>query len=81
MSDTTELRIGELIVRIDRLLCVGFGDCMNELPTPFEFDDDGIAEFTSDAGELRREYVLTACDVCPVDALTVLDANGDQLVP
>lgn len=81
LSDTTELRIGELTVLIDRLLCVGFGDCMDELPTPFEFDDEGIAIFTADAGELPRDYVLTACDVCPVDALTVLDANGDQLVP
>lgn len=81
MSDLDEKRIGDLTVRIDRLLCVGFGDCMNELPTPFEFDDEGIAVFTENATEIDRAYVLTACDVCPVDALTVLDDGGNQLIP
>ena len=41
------------------------------------------------AGELAMAYVIAApcvadyscLDVCPVDALTVLDAEGNQVVP
>jgi hypothetical protein len=27
-----------------------------------------------------RERILRACDICPVDALSVFDAEGNQLV-
>jgi hypothetical protein len=30
---------------VDRLLCVGFGDCMDVAPDVFEFDDEGICAF------------------------------------
>lgn len=31
--------------------------------------------------DIERERLIDACDVCPVDALIVTDANGKQLVP
>ncbi|HSM07622.1 MAG TPA: ferredoxin [Gemmatimonadota bacterium] len=73
-------RVGDLTVTIDRLLCVGFGDCIDEAPEAFEFDDEGIAVLTT-PGEAERERLLKACEVCPVDAITVTDADGHQLVP
>jgi len=30
---------------------------------------------------VERERLLRACDACPVDAITVWDAEGRQLVP
>jgi ferredoxin len=30
---------------------------------------------------VSREKLLEACDACPVDAITVWDADGRQLVP
>lgn len=77
----TERLVGGLVVRIDRLLCVGFGDCIEAAPGLFEFDDEGIVAFREDHAEIVRERVLTACDVCPVDALSVHDDAGRQLVP
>lgn len=73
-------RVGDLTVTIDRLLCVGFGDCIDEAPEAFEFDDEGIAILTS-PGEVERDRLLRACEICPVDAITVTDADGRQLVP
>lgn len=73
-------RVGDLTVTIDRLLCVGFGDCIDEAPEAFEFDDEGIAILTS-PGEVERERLLRACEVCPVDAITVTDDAGRRLVP
>lgn len=81
MDGTEERKIGELTVRIDRLLCVGFGDCIDEAPEAFEFDDEGIAVFAENAEATDRERLLEACEICPVDALTVLDGEGKQLVP
>ncbi len=81
MIASVERRIGDLTVRIDRLLCVGFADCLDEAPEVFILDEEGIAGFTSDAGTTDREQLLKACEACPVEALTVLDAEGRQIVP
>lgn len=81
MSDFEERTIGDLTIRIDRLLCVGFGDCIELAPEAFEFDGEGIATLKEGVNGDRREELLAACESCPVDALVVLDAEGEQLVP
>lgn len=80
MSDFDERQIGDLRVRIDRTLCVGFGDCITEAPEAFVLDDSGTAVFVNpDAAP--RERLLRACDACPVDAITVWNTEGAQIVP
>jgi ferredoxin len=81
LSQIDERRLGELTLRIDRHLCVGFGDCIDVAPDVFELDDEGIAVLRDESGEATRELLIAACRSCPVDALTVLDAAGAQLAP
>lgn len=81
MSDVVERRIGDLTVRIDRHLCVGFADCLEEAPEAFALDDEGIADFRSEAGGTARGRILAASEACPVDAIAVLDADGTPLAP
>jgi ferredoxin len=73
-------RVGDLVVTIDRLLCVGFGDCIDEAPEAFEFDDEGIAILTEPT-RVERARLLRACELCPVDAITVTGPDGRRLVP
>lgn len=81
MTDGVEEReIRGLRVRIDRTLCVGFGDCVTAAPEAFVLDDEGIATFVAPP-VVERVRLLEACAACPVDALTVVDAEGHQLVP
>lgn len=80
MSDFEERLVGGLRVRIDRTLCVGFGDCVTEAADAFVLDDSGTAVFVKPE-EVDRERLLRACDVCPVDAITVWDDTGEQIVP
>ena len=81
MTDVVERRLGDLVVRIDRLLCVGFGDCIEMAPELWEFDDEGIVAFRDPAPHPGRERIIDSCAVCPVDALAVLDADGTPLAP
>lgn len=74
--DTVERKVGDLTVRIDRLLCVGFADCIDEAPEAFVLDEEGIAAFTEGADTSTRERLLKACQSCPVDALSIVDADG-----
>ena len=81
MRDGFEERIvSGLRVRIDRELCVGFGDCVKQAPGAFRLDDEGLAVFENPQ-QTARDELLLACDACPVDAITVWDAEGRQLVP
>lgn len=80
MSDYEERTVGDLRIRIDRTLCVGFGDCVTEAPEAFVLDDTGTAVFVN-PDKVERERLLQACDVCPVDAITVWDGAGVQIVP
>lgn len=78
--DPLERTIGDLRIRIDPTLCVSFGDCVDAAPEAFALDDEGIVCFV-DPERAGREHLLSACDACPVDALTVWDGAGRQLVP
>ena len=79
--DIEERQVAGLVVKIDRLICVGFETCVEVAPDLFQMDEEGIAIFTSDTNEVDIETVLEACKECPVDALVVLDASGNQLHP
>jgi ferredoxin len=69
-----------LRVCIDRSLCVGFGDCVDAAPEAFQLDDENIVILVAPE-RVDRERLLKACDACPVDAITVWDEDGQQLVP
>ena len=80
MEEQLECVAHDLRIRIDPTLCVSFGDCVDAAPDAFELDDEGIVRFR-EPGRVVRDVLLAACDVCPVDALSVWDAAGRQLVP
>lgn len=80
LDDQVERTVGGLRVRIDRALCVGFGECVTEAPEAFALDGEDIVVFLNPE-QVDRERLLRACDLCPVDALTVWDETGKQVVP
>ena len=81
MLDVEERTVRGLKVQIDRSLCVGFGDCVTEAPQGFQLDGENIVVFGETPEGVERERLLRACEICPVDALTVWDGDGNQLVP
>ena len=80
MTDFVEQAVHGLRIRIDRGLCVGFGDCVSAAAGAFVLDGDDLATFASPE-RVARDDLLSACDACPVDAITVWDNDGRQLVP
>ena len=75
-----ERTVHGLRIVIDRDQCVGFGDCVKEAPEGFKLDADTVAAFVAPEA-VERERLLRACDACPVDAITVYDESGMQIVP
>jgi ferredoxin len=80
VADFDERVVGDLRLRIDRTLCVGFGDCVKESGQAFALDEENVVVFVAPESVQRAE-LLRACASCPVDALTVWNEKGEQLVP
>ena len=80
MSDFLERRIGRFTLRIDRLLCVRFGDCIDVAPDMFVPDDEDIVRFR-DPTVADEDLARRACEACPVDALSAFDETGAQIAP
>ncbi|MBI1722410.1 MAG: ferredoxin [Gemmatimonadetes bacterium] len=79
-AEFEERQVGDLRIRIDRTLCVGFADCVKAAPDGFVVAEDGITVFVNPE-RVDRATLVEACDVCPVDAITVWDHAGNQIVP
>ncbi len=79
--DLKERIVTGLTVRIDRTRCVATTNCIKLAPDCFELDEERIVTFRQDLQEPPRETVVEACDACPVDALSVIDESGRQIVP
>ncbi len=79
-SQYDERRVGTLRVRIDRTLCVGFGDCIAESPGAFVLDAEDVVVFRAPES-VNPLQLVRACASCPVDALTVWDEHGNMLAP
>ena len=75
-----ERSVGRLRVRIDRTLCVGFGDCIAEAPEAFALDEGDVVVFLSPES-VNPLHLIRACASCPVDALTVWDEEDNILAP
>ena len=80
MAAFEERQLGGLRIRIDRELCVGFGDCVTAAPEAFALDDEGLAVFKQPEA-VERARLVAACDACPVDAITAWDETGTQVAP
>jgi ferredoxin len=81
MSESVARKIGDLTVTIDRSVCIGSGNCVKVAPDLFQLDDEATASFAPGTGSPSRTHVIETCQVCPVEALTVTDAGGEQIVP
>lgn len=80
-SDFEERPVSSLTIRIDRTRCIGTGNCVAVAPEVFVLGDDHIVTFQKPPGDIDRNRLIEACDICPVDALFAFDEEGRQLVP
>ena len=78
MAEIEERVVGDLTIRIDRSVCVGFGHCIDEAAQAFQLVDDNLVTF-HEPEQVERERLVAACEACPVGALSAVTASGEQL--
>jgi len=80
MTDIIERKFGELTVRIDRSVCISSESCIEAAPEIFYLDDDIRANFKEPSSPIDPEKLIEACRLCPMDALSVTDEAGREIV-
>ena len=69
-----------LNIIVDEDECIGCGECAEQAPNTLEVNDDNIVVVTNPSGD-DEETIVDAAKACPVEAITVTDADGKQLAP
>ena len=67
-------------VTVDRSLCFSHEQCSLVAPEVFSLDDDAIST-VGDITLVDDETLLQAAQACPAAAISVYDADGNQLYP
>ena len=67
-------------IEVDRALCYGFGDCVDTVPAVFALDDEDTA-IVLDPDAAALDDIVEAAQNCPVDAIIILDEDGQQIYP
>lgn len=60
-------------IEVDMNLCQHYGQCVFEAPNIFALDDDSKLSYSGEADDSERDNVESAIDVCPMQAIRILE--------
>jgi ferredoxin len=75
-----EVVMAKLSITVNKIRCIGSGDCVETAPAVFQLDDEGKSEVVNATGA-DDSIIVAAARSCPVKAITVVDEAGVQLFP
>ncbi|MET3768359.1 ferredoxin [Marisediminicola sp. UYEF4] len=60
-------------IEVDMALCQHYGQCVFEAPSIFKLNDDDKLEYLASADDSERDNVESAVDVCPMQAIRIVE--------
>ena len=60
-------------IDVDMTQCQHYGQCVFEAPTIFHLNDDDKLEYVAEADDDMRSAVENAVDVCPMQAIRIVE--------
>jgi len=69
-----------IAIDVNRVLCYGFGDCVDTVPEVFALDAEDVA-IVLDPDASPTAEIVEAAQNCPVDAIFIWDETGAQIYP
>ncbi len=67
-------------VKVDRDLCIGSAMCVATAPDVFELDDEGLSRVVDPSID-DEDLLRDAAEGCPVQAVILMDDDGNQIYP
>jgi ferredoxin len=66
-------RASAMKINVDMQKCQHYGQCVFEAPAIFKLNDQDKLEYIAEADESQRENVEAAIDVCPMQAIFIVE--------
>jgi ferredoxin len=60
-------------IKVDMSQCQRYGQCVFEAPQVFRLNDNDDLEYTAEADDSERKNVKNAVDICPMQAISIVD--------
>jgi ferredoxin len=60
-------------IQVDMKECQHYGQCVFEAPNLFRLNENDKLEYVAEADESERKNVENAVDVCPMQAISIVD--------
>jgi ferredoxin len=60
-------------IHVDMEKCQHYGQCVFEAPTVFRLNDEDKLEYNGTAPDEELDNIEAAIDVCPMQAITLVD--------
>ncbi len=67
-------------ISVNRELCASNAECVSLAPDVFELDDEDLCVVLDPEGA-KDQRILDAARACPVDAITLIASDGEQIWP
>jgi ferredoxin len=68
-------------VEVDKNVCIGAAPCVAMAVNTFALDESGKAAILATADQDDQDTILNAARACPVSAIRIKDASGNQVFP
>jgi ferredoxin len=65
---------------VDRDTCIGAASCVGVAPDVFQLDEE-FKSTVVDPDGADEDILMQAAEACPVQAITLLDDEGNQVYP
>jgi ferredoxin len=78
--ENAEVAMAKLSITVNKVRCIGSGDCVETAPAVFQLDEESKSEVVNPTGA-TDSVIVAAARSCPVKAIAVVDEAGVQLFP
>ena len=75
------IQVKNLIIKIDRDLCIGTSQCVDVAVKTFTLDNEGVSIILNTAEQEEERLIIEAAQGCPMNAIIIIDKGGKPIYP
>jgi ferredoxin len=75
------IQVKNLIIHVDRDLCIGTTQCVDVAAKTFTLDKEGISSILNTAEQEEEKLIIEAAQGCPMNAIFITDKDGKPIYP
>jgi len=75
------IQVKNLIIHVDRDLCIGTSQCVDVAGKTFTLDNEGVSSILNTAELEEEKMIIEAAQGCPMNAIFITDKDGKPVYP